>query len=132
MKSLWSFAHRICIAALFILATATLAHAQTVTNFQLQCIIKLDTGLNLTNSATTQNTVHYQAMTNAMTVLNTQRALQNSTATTNLSQFAIEFFKAKLTDFTNDYDAKIVMDMQKLPLMSQADKDAIRAIVNKY
>lgn len=110
-------------------------NAQLVTNLQISAVIKLDNGLSLTNSATSNNTNTFAALTNALKVLNLKRASMDppKSATTNLSQFLIEFNKDQLKQFQDDYDYGMSQLInERIPQMSEADKKSIRDIIAKY
>lgn len=123
------------LLALVLVGLTLTAKAQSVSNIVISCVILLDNGINITNTANTKNALTITAATNSMTAFNLVRASQDppKPATTNLSQFLIEFNKAQFSQAAIDYDAQLQKDLAaKLPVMSQADKDAIRAINAKY
>lgn len=120
---------------LALIALTLTARAQSVSNIVISCWIQLDNGISITNTANSKNALTLAAATNSMNVFNLARASQDppKVATTNLSNFLIEFNKAQFSQNAVDYDSKIQADLAaKIPVMSQADKDAIRAINAKY
>lgn len=122
------------LLCVLVLSVVTLT-AQVITNLQITAIAKLDNGLSLTNTATSNNTNTFAALTNAMTALNLKRASMDppKSATTNLSQFMIEFNKDQLKQFMDDYDYGMSQLInQRIPQMSEADKKSIRDIIAKY
>lgn len=111
------------------------AQAQTVSNVVVTCVIQLDNGLNFTNSVNSKSSTTFAAATNSMQLFNLARSSQDppKVATTNLSNYFIEFTKTQFSQYQVDYDTKMQADLAaKTPVITQADKDAIRAILNKY
>lgn len=106
--------------------------SQSVTNLQIVAIIKLSNGQSYTNSASSNNTNHFAAFTNAMEKLNFRRINSDpqKPAVTNLSQAFIEINKEAFKQYKDDHDGNLSQLLsQKLPTMSEADKDLIRSKV---
>lgn len=115
-----------------VLLASVLANAQTVTNLQIVAIIKLSNGQSYTNSASSNNTNQFAAFTNAMEKLNFRRINSDpqKPAVTNLSQAFIEINKEAFKQYKDDHDGNLSQLLsQKLPTMSEADKDLIRSKV---
>ncbi len=113
-----------------ILITAWI-YGQSATNVIVTSIVQLNNGTSFTNTVANSNTNVLAAATNAMKNLNLTRASQDppKAALTNLSQFAIEVTKLNFKQFKDEYDYKIVQDLNAaLPTMSDTDKDKFRQL----
>lgn len=120
------------IFAAALLVSVLTIKAQTVTNLQIVAIIKLSNGQSYTNSAASNNTNMFAAFTNAMEKLNFRRINSDpqKAAVTNLSQAFIEINKEAFKQYKDDHDGDISQLLnQKLPVLTEAQKDQIRAIV---
>lgn len=123
------------LLSLVLIGAALSVRAQSVSNIVVTCVLQLDNGINLTNSVNSKSATVFAAATNSMTAFNLARASQDppKVATTNLSNYFVQFTAAQFGQYQIDYDAKMQLDLAaKTPVITTADKDAIRAILAKY
>lgn len=121
------------IASILITLSALSAISQSATQVVVVAIVRLSNGMSYTNLVANSNTNILAAATNSMTAFNLIRASQDppKVATTNLSQYFIEFTKEQFNLIKNEYDFKMSQDLNvKLQSLSEAQKDKIRALIN--
>lgn len=116
---------------IFCLCLARESNAQ-VTQVVVTAVIKLSSGLSFTNSVANGNTNILAAATNSMTKFNLIRASQDppKAATTNLSQYFIEFTKERFNLVKDEYDYAIPQKLsEKMSTLTESQKDQIRGIL---
>lgn len=119
---------KILIGILFSLASFS-SMAQTITGFQFRTVVTFSSGASVTNTVNV-NTNLFPSIQFAIDRYNGNAPA--STKITNFGQFFIQVAKDRVNQATNDYDELTLSQKltEKIRTLSEADKNAIRAIIN--
>lgn len=117
----------------FLLMTASTASSQTVTALSLRTVITIN-GTSITNTVNVP-TNQLPAVQFAINKWNRERtnSIPSKPAITNAAHFIVESAKDRVSQATNEFDLDIPKTLQeRVNVMSEADKAAIRAILQLY